>query len=179
VAYFAGPVFLGAVLPKYAEGLPALRPLLPGMLLLGLAWPARQMLITIDRPYRLVVATLVGLAISAAAGMIGADRAGIVGVAWGMTVGYTAVFLLTGATAFVPTLGLRVWAVHLARLTLILGWVTSGGVLASIFEPGLGRWADAAVRLAILAAWTLPALWVWGIKQGWSGLLPARWRGAT
>ena len=39
VAYFAGPVFLGAVFPRYAEGLPALRPLLPGATLLGLAWP--------------------------------------------------------------------------------------------------------------------------------------------
>ncbi len=61
VAYFAGPVFLGAILPRYAEGLPALRPLLPGVTLLGLAWPARQMLIAIGRPYRLALATLVGL----------------------------------------------------------------------------------------------------------------------
>jgi O-antigen/teichoic acid export membrane protein len=178
VAFFAGPVFLGAVLPKYAEGLPALRPLLPGMLLLGLAWPARQMLITIDRPYRLVLATLIGLAVTTLAGLIGADRAGIVGVAWGMTVGYTALFLLTGATAFVPFLGLRAWCLHLLRLAAMLGWVALGGGLASMISPEIGRWGDAVVRLGVLAAWTLPALWVWGVRQGWGGLLPGR-RGAT
>ncbi len=176
VAYFAGPVFLGSVLPKYAEGIPALRPLLPGMLLLGLAWPARQMLITIERPYRLALVTLVGLAIATLLGLIGADRAGIVGVAWGMSAGYAIVFVLTGATAFVPTLGIRAWGIHLLRLALILGWVAAGVVVASIIGPGLGRWGDAAVRLGVLAAWTLPALWVWGIRQGWGGLLPTRHR---
>ena len=40
VAYLVGPVFLGALIPRYAAGLPALRPLLPGMVLLGLAWLA-------------------------------------------------------------------------------------------------------------------------------------------
>ena len=48
VAYLVGPVFLGALMPRYVEGLPALRPLLPGMVLLGLAWPARQMLIAVE-----------------------------------------------------------------------------------------------------------------------------------
>ena len=65
---WSGPVFLGALMPRYVEGLPALRPLLPGMVLLGLAWPARQMLIAIDRPYRLCLATSLGLALTAAAG---------------------------------------------------------------------------------------------------------------
>ena len=55
-------------MPRYVEGLPALRPLLPGMVLLGLAWPARQMLIAIGRPYRLCLATLAGLALTAVAG---------------------------------------------------------------------------------------------------------------
>ena len=68
IAYLVGPVFLGATIPRYAAGLPALRPLLPGMLLLGLAWPARQMLITINRPYRLCLATLLGLALTIVAG---------------------------------------------------------------------------------------------------------------
>ena len=116
VAYLVGPVFLGALMPATSTGLPALRPLLPGMILLGLAWPARQMLIAIDRPYRLCLATLLGLALTAAAGSIGADRAGIVGVAWGMTIGYAAVYVLTSATAFVP-LGWDCWWVrHQARL---------------------------------------------------------------
>ena len=96
MAYFAGPVFLGTLLPKYVEGVPAMRPLLPGMLFLGLAWPARQLLITIDRPYRLVMATLLGLAVTSVAGISGAYHWGIVGVAWGMTLGYTSVFLING-----------------------------------------------------------------------------------
>ena len=177
IAFFAGPVFLGTVLPKYVDGIPALRPLLPGMLLLGIAWPARQLLITIERPYRLAIATLIGLALTTLAGLIGADRAGIVGVAWGMSIGYATVFLLTGAVAFVPTLGLRAWLVHLARLSLILGWVAAGIGLASMIAPGLGLWGDAAARLGVLALWTIPALWAWGVGQGWGGLLPARSRG--
>src|SRR4051812_14920061 len=72
VAYLVGPVFLGALMPRYVEGLPALRPLLPGMVLLGLVWPARQMLITVGRPYRLCLATLGGLAVVAIAGTTGA-----------------------------------------------------------------------------------------------------------
>ena len=89
-------------MPRYAEGLPALRPLLPGTVLLGLAWPARQMLIAIDRPYRLCLATLAGLAVLAVAGTLGADRAGIVGVAWGMSLGYAAVSALTSARRLRP-----------------------------------------------------------------------------
>ncbi len=172
VAYFAGPVFLGAILPRYADGLPALRPLLPGALLLGLTWPARQMLIAVGRPYRLALATLAGLAATAWAGSIGADRAGIVGVAWGMTIGYAAVFLLTGASAFVPLVGLRAWLVHLARLGLILGWAAAGVGLASRTNPGLGRWGDAAARVAVVAAWALPVLAAWarrGVGGGRAG----------
>lgn len=176
VAYFAGPVFLGSILPRYAEGIPALRPLLPGMLLLGLAWPARQMLITIDRPYRLVIATLVGLALTIQVGMMGADRAGIVGVAWGMSGGYAAVFLLTSATAFVPILGLRAWVMHLCRLGAIIGWVAAGVGWALLVPTSQRRWGDATIRLLVLAVWTLPALWVWGRRQGWGGLLPTRHR---
>lgn len=170
VAYFAGPVFLGAILPRYVDGLPALRPLLPGMTVLGLAWPARQMLITIGRPYRLALATLAGLAISGLAGTIGADRAGIVGVAWGMTAGYAAVFGLTGLAAFVPMVGLRAWGSHLLRLATVLGWVAGSVSLATLIDPGLGRWGDAAVRLGVLAGLVLPAMWAWGIRQGWGGL---------
>jgi O-antigen/teichoic acid export membrane protein len=174
VAFIVGPTFLGSILPKYAEGLPALRPLLPGTLLLGLAWPARQMLITIERPYRLALLTLIGLGITVAAGVVGAAWAGIVGVAWAMTVGYASVFLLTGATAFVPIVGFRVWAAHLLRLALILGWAVGGVALASVFTIGLGPYPDAAIRLAVLAGWLLPALAFWGRRQGWGGLLPQR-----
>ena len=126
VAYLVGPVFLGSLLPRYAEGLPALGPLLPGMVLLGLAWPARQLLITIGRPYRLCLATTAGLVLTVLAGWVGADRAGIVGVAWGMSLGYATVYLLTSATAFLPALGWRGWFVHLGRLAGTLAWFAAG-----------------------------------------------------
>ncbi len=167
VAYFAGPVFLGAILPWYSEGLPALRPLLPGVTLLGLAWPARQMLITIGRPYRLAVATLVGLAMSGIAGVIGADRAGIVGVAWGMTAGYAAVFLLSSATAFVPCLGLREWFIHLVRLAAAMGWVFAGAVCAASLSTGLGAWPDLGIQLPALVIWFLPPVALWSWHRGW------------
>ena len=167
VAYFAGPTCLGAILPRYIDGLPALRPLLPGMLLLGMAWPARQMLIAIERPYRLALATLLGLLLTAWAGIAGADRAGIVGVAWGMTAGYSAVFLITSAVAFVPHVGLRDWIGHLLRLGALLGWLAMGVASVSVLSAGLGPWADLALRLGGLAVWIVPPVAFWGWRRGW------------
>jgi len=170
VAYLVGPVFLGSVMPRYADGLPALRPLLPGTLMLGLAWPARQMLIAVGRPYALAGATLAGLAVTALAGAIGADRAGIVGVAWGMTIGYAAVAWLTGATACVPALGWRAWWAHLARLSLtLLGFAIGTAIAAHAPLGPLGRWPDFVARCLILAGWLLPTLWLWGRRHGWGG----------
>src|SRR5207247_428535 len=100
------------LMPRYVDGLPALRPLLLGSVLLALSWPARQALITVDRPFRLCLATLAGLALAVVAGIRGADAAGIVGVAWAMTAGYSAISLLTSAAALVPALGWRAWIGH-------------------------------------------------------------------
>jgi O-antigen/teichoic acid export membrane protein len=171
VAYLVGPAFLAAVMPRHAEGLAALRPLLPGTIVLGLAWPVRQMLIAVGRPYRLCFVTLIGLAVTAAAGTIGADTAGIVGVAAGMTVGYTAVFLLTSATGLVPLLGVTKWAGHLARLGAIgLAFATATLLTAHLPLRIRHPLADLAARSAILAAWLLPALWVWARSHGWGRL---------
>jgi len=172
VAYLVGPAFLGALMPRYAPGLAALRPLLPGMIFLGLAWPARQMLITVDRPYRLCLATLAGLAITAAAGILGADWAGIRGVAWGMSIGYAAVYLLTSASAFVPGLGWGGWLGHQARLAATIAGYTAGAMLAAHLPlPFLACWSAFALRCMILACWTLPPLWLWGRRHGWGGIL--------
>lgn len=179
VAYLVGPVFLGVVVPvfvpgfrQYVEGLPALRPLLPGVVLLGLAWPARQMLITINRPYRLAIATLLGLAVIAGLGAAGAARDGIVGVARGMTAGYAAVYLLTSFVAFGPTLGPAGWCAHQLRLAGILGWYAAGAILAAhVPLPIAPFWADFAARCLLLLAWGLPPLWFWARRHGWGGLL--------
>ncbi|MGE5755012.1 MAG: lipopolysaccharide biosynthesis protein [Planctomycetaceae bacterium] len=172
VAYLVGPVFLGALMPRYGEGLAALRPLLPGMTALGLAWPARQLLITIERPYRLFLATLLGLAATALGGCLGAGRAGIVGVAWGMTFGYAVVALLTSAAAFVPALGWTGWGAHLGRVARSSAWFAAGAIAAGHWPLGIvGRWADFSVRCALLTAWLLPALRLWGRRYGWGGIL--------
>jgi O-antigen/teichoic acid export membrane protein len=173
VAYLFGPLFLGTLMPRYAEGLPALRPLLPGMILLGLAWPARQFLITIGRPYRLCMATTAGLTCTALAGLIGADRAGIVGVAWGMTIGYAAVYLLTSATAYVPGLGWWGWLVHQGRITAVLAWFAAGAAAAGHLTLGAGRpvWFTLVGRSVLLAAWMLPPLVAWGRRHRWGGFL--------
>lgn len=172
VAYLAGPLFLGSLMPRYLAGLPALRPLLPGMIFLALAWPARQMLITIGRPFRLCLATTAGLGLCAIAGLVGADRGGIVGVACGMSLGDTSVFLLTSATAFVPALGWRGWLVHLGRLAGVLAWFAAGAAFAGhVPIVGPGRWTCFALRCAILVLWMLPALVRWGRRHRWGGLL--------
>jgi O-antigen/teichoic acid export membrane protein len=178
VAYLVGPVFLGALLPRYAEGLPALRPLLPGVVLLGLSWPARQMLITVNRPYRLAVAMIAGLAVIAGAGAIGALRDGIVGVAWGMTIGYAAVFLATGWAAFGTILGPRAWLGHQARLAGELAWFGCVALIAShlpLPEGWLGHWGAFATRCVLLVGLGLPRLWLWANEHGWGGLLD-RWK---
>lgn len=175
IAFLVGPTFLGTLMPKYVEGLPALRPLLGGTLLLGLAWPARQMLIAVERPYRLCLATLVGLALTAMAGTIGADRAGIVGVAWGMTVGYGAVYWFTSAAAFVRPLGWRAWLAHQARLGLTLGIFLAGALIAERLPlPPLSTLAALIGRCTFLAAWLLPLLVAWGWAHDWGGLWKRR-----
>ena len=178
VAYLVGPVFLGLMMPRYAEGLAALRPLLPGTVLLGLAWPARQMLIAVGRPYRLAAATLLGLAIQVGAGVVGADRGGIVGVAWGMSLGYAAVATLTSLAALVPPLGRRAWLAHIARLgRTLLGFALGTLLTAHVPLGPLGRWPDFAARCLLLAAWLAPTLYLWGRRHEWGGLLRRRGAG--
>lgn len=171
IAYVVGPVFLGLMIPKYAEGLPALRPLLPGMLLLASAWPARQFLITIDRPYRLFAATAIGLAAAWVAGTIGADRGGIVGVAWGMTIGYSCIYLLTTFTAFAPALSPRGWLELQGRLAATTVWYAASAVVAAHVPLGNPpRYLEYALRPAILAILAGPMLWRWGVRHEWGGL---------
>ncbi len=175
IAYVVGPTFLGTLLPRYVEGLPALRPLLPGMVLLGLAWPARQMLITIERPYRLGLATLAGLGVVAITATIGADLAGIVGVAWGMSIGYAAVAILTSGVALVPPLGFSLWLQHLARLAQTLSWYLAGALLAAHLPmTGMSLWVTLPVRCGVLALWGLPTLWIWASRNQWGGI--GAWR---
>ncbi len=171
VAYTIAPTFLGAIMPRYAAGIPAMRPLLPGMILLGLAWPARQMLIAIGRPYRLFLATLLGLAITAVAISIGADSAGIVGVAWGMTFGSALLFLLLSATAIVPLLGLSRWTRHQARLFVMIGGFSTATLLTAHLDLGLRPgWLDLAAHCMLLTVWLAPTLWIWADRHEWGGV---------
>ncbi len=167
IAYVFGPATLGWLLPRYTEGLPALRPLLPGVVLLGLAWPARQVLIAIGRPYRLLAATLLGLAVVAPAGLFGAWRAGIVGVACGMTVGYAAVFLLADASAFFVSCGVRDWARHLGSLALTLAGFGLSALLASHLALRVGSpLSEWSARLLILLVGMLATMLAWLKSQG-------------
>ncbi len=168
VAYLGAPMFLGMLLPRYADGLPALRPLLPGMLFLGLSWPARQALVTVGRPYRLSVTALAGIAVAAIVGVVGATRIGMAGIAWGMSAGYAVVFVLSSASAFVGALGGRAWAGHLGRVLLMSAWPLVGAVLADLAPAMFGnRWLDLTARCLLLGAWVLPFLWAWGRRLGW------------
>ena len=172
IAYLVGPSFLGFVMPRYAEGIDALRPLLPGSVLLALAWPARQVLITLGRPLQLFLATTAGFVLTALTGILGVDHAGIVGLAWGMSLGYATVFLMTTAAAIVPVLGWLDWAKHLGRLarnalvflvlTMLVTHISTG------MDAGL---PDYAARLVLLLGWLIPALWLWGNRHNWGGLL--------
>lgn len=174
IAYVFAPSFLPMLMPRYAEGVAAIRPLMPGMVLLGLAWPARQMLIAIGRPYRLCLATLAGFAFAAECGVIGGANSGLVGVAWGMSLGYAAVVLLTGAAAFVPSLGARAWAGHLANLGMTLMGFALATSIAAHAHLHCSWWAEPMARGAILAALAGPWLAVHAIRAGWLGVLLGR-----
>lgn len=147
-AYVLAPEILTRLIPRYAEGVAALRPLLPGMMLLGLAWPARQMLITVGRPFRLCFVTCVGLAIATFAGILGADRAGIVGVAWGMTFGYSIVYLSTSFVAFGSA-----WLRHLAKVSVGVGVFLAGPIAAH--APGAHPVTRTAILLILSAPWMI------------------------
>jgi O-antigen/teichoic acid export membrane protein len=171
VAYVFAPAVLGFLMPRYAEGLPAIRPLLPGAVVLALAWPARQMLIAVGRPYRLFATTLVGLAGVAVAGAIGARCAGIVGVAWGMSAGYLAVYAATSASALVSTLGGLGWIAHQARIVApLLGFALAAILTAHAPSGGLVGLPELLARGVVLMGLTLPPLWLWARRQGFLGI---------
>jgi O-antigen/teichoic acid export membrane protein len=121
--FAVGPAALGLILPRYAEGLAALRPLVPGTLALAMAWPSRQALIALERPWRLGLATALGLAVGLVAGPIAADRAGIEGVAWTMSLSYLLLYLGTDFALIAPERGAVAWLRHeAALLRAMLGW---------------------------------------------------------
>ncbi len=134
-----------------------------------------DIVITLDRPVRLFVITVLSLALTAELGILGAGRAGIVGVAWAMTIGYSIVSILTSAAALVPEVGGPAWIVHQGRLIGALGWYLAGALFAAhVPLPRSGRIVDVILRTLILAAWGLPSLWVWGRRHDWGGLRPGR-----
>jgi O-antigen/teichoic acid export membrane protein len=168
MACLAGPPLLGAILPRYAEGLVALRPLAPGMTLLALSWPARQAMIAVGRPYRLGLATLAGAAVTAAAGAIGAARGGLVGVAWGMSVGYASVYFFTSLAAFLPVFGRCRYLGHELRVFLGLGWLSAG--VAALVSTAPASGLDVLPQCGLLVLWSAPlflANW-----RGWGGPRP-------
>jgi hypothetical protein len=129
------------------------------------------MLITIERPFRLCLATLLGLGLTVEVGLIGSVQLGIVGAACAMTIGYASVYLLVSATAFGEALGFGGWLAHQARLLMTLAWYAAGALTAAHVPIGrLHPWLDAVVRCGLLAMWGLPPLWVWARRHGWGGL---------
>ena len=174
IAYVFAPSFLGMLMPRYVEGVAAIRPLMPGMVLLGLAWPARQMLIAVGRPYRLFFATIAALAFAAEVGAIGASELGLVGVAWGMSIGYSAVVLLTSASAFATTVGLGAWLSHLAKVSAVIGGFALAAATSAHVPIGLGPWGSNVVRGFVLVSLAGPLLIVCGHRGGWLALV-SRW----
>ncbi len=174
IAYVFAPSFLGMLMPRYFQGVEAIRPLLPGMVLLAICWPGRQLLIAIGRPWRLFASTLLGLAFLAECGAVGAFRQGMVGVAWGMSIGYMGVFLTLSATAFVPVLGWQVWLVHCMKCISVLSLFLASAMIAAHRPLAGPAWVVWASRGGILASLGLPLLLYCGWKQGLGALIAHR-----
>ncbi len=167
VACVFAPWFLGLVIPKYAEGLLAIRPLMAGPIFLGLAWPSRQMLIAVGRPWRLLVATLIGLGLAALCVWVGLRIGRLEGVAWGMSVGGLAVYLLTSLVALMPALGFAGWMRHQARIALwLIGFAAAAGLALRVRLHGSWDLMGLFVRASILAVLILPPLVVWAARLG-------------
>ena len=147
-AYWVGPELLAWLIPRYAAGAEALRPLLPGMILLGLTWPARQMLITVGKPFQLCLATCLGLVAATIAASVGADRAGIVGVAWGMSFGYAIVYLITSLVAF----GTR-WPQHQTSVLQRLAFLPTG--LLAAHGPWESRIWQGSILVVASTLWMI------------------------
>jgi O-antigen/teichoic acid export membrane protein len=161
-AYLVGPTLVGWLLPSYTEGLPAIRPLLPGALAVGLSWPSRQLLIATGRTRHLAWVTLGALVVLLAAGGLGAARGGLPGLAGGTSLGQLALLALASLVAIRPIVGWRPWLRH----GTTVGLLTIGPVgLAVGLEHGLNA-AGLGVRVSILLAACLPALWAWGRTIG-------------
>ena len=164
IAYVFAPAFLGMLMPRYAAGVGAIRPLLPGMVLLGVAWPARQMLIAVKRPYRLCLATLAGLAFVAECGAIGAGVGGMIGVARGMSLGYAGVTLLTSSSAFVSLIGWRGWLRHAWKITISMGGFAAAAMIAAHSPMNLSRIAETLARAGILGLLCVPLFAAWLLR---------------
>jgi hypothetical protein len=122
---------------------------------------------------------LLGLALAAAAGLTGADRAGMVGVARGMSLGYASVYLLTSAAAFLPALGWRGWLAHQGRIAGTLAWFAAGAMLSGQLPvDGFGPLDGLAWRCLFLGSWMAPAVATWGRRHRWGGLFDRRGRRA-
>ncbi len=176
VAYVVGPTFLGFIVPRYTEGLPAIRPLLPGVLLLGLARPIREAMIAVGRPIPLAICSIPGLMIAAALGANAAREGEIVALSFGLSLGY-AVFYLAISLAFVAReQGFRPWLFHQGRLSRTILWYVTGALLAAHLPLGLenSRWFDFGARVMLLALWGLPGLVLWGKSYSWGGLYRGR-----
>ncbi len=171
-AYFLGPPILTWLLPSYRDGLSALGPLLPGTILIGLSWPARQALTAAGNSVSLAVANGFGLALTGIATLLGAQAAGLVGVAWGMSIGLTGLALATTALAFGPRLGWGTWCIRMAR---ILGFTLAFGIAALIAIDHLkvfGLEGDWGLRVLLLSTLTIPTVlwWLWKHRDVLDGL---------
>ncbi|ADV60771.1 hypothetical protein Isop_0174 [Isosphaera pallida ATCC 43644] len=181
IAYVAGPTFLSWLMPGYEAGVEAIHPLLPGMILLGLALGARQLLISLERVWSLAGVTTLGWLTVTALSVAWVGESGIVGVAWGVSLGALVTFLLTTALAYRPILGASAWSLHLGRLIKrSLWWVVGGALAAHPPLPLPQTWAtigwqglvEFVIRTGFLILWAMPALYLWGRDHDWGGLSP-------
>ena len=170
-AYASAPEVLALLLPRYREGLPALRPLMPGMLLLAAAWPTRQSLIALDRSRRLLAATALGALATYFAGSLGARSGGLVGVAWGVSIGYAVVFGLTTWAALSEHMPTGELIRHCGRSLAVVGLALGAAELGVRLTPGASGLLAAFVRLGLTAILLIPLAGYAARRDGWLALL--------
>lgn len=174
LAWFAAPVGVHWALPKFIEGIPAMKALSLSLFFIAVLQPFHDFLITIKK--HVLLFPILGITCATA---FGADYAviragwGIQGVALATTASFALNFLLVYAAAGLFLTGLRSWLRQLGHLSAILFYFLTALMAADRLsaQSGLAPLPAALSGLAIYAAACLPLLFLLNREFGLLALI--------
>jgi len=164
LAIVAAPPILSRLLPDYHLGLAPLAWLVPGVVALGLALPASQYLIAVNRQGRALTAVVAAIALGAVGNHLAlVGGYGLVGVAAATALSYLAYFLLAMRISIWIELDRARRLQHAAMLGLaLLPTITSAMVLERVWAGVEADWPTTAAKVAaVTIVWMICAAVAW------------------